>query len=444
MNTSSRNSDLTGFSTLLPAVVTGGVGAAAAMLVVAYVLHFPGLALPGPLVGAAIILALGTGLFSVSRAAGAVQAFRVGLGAGLLAGLVTLIAMGSALTDTAGSRDADQARASLPLMLAGWVAFTAALGAVAGALAARSAPKVTRDPVSWVPVLGATLAVSTLALITMGGIVTAAEAGLAVPDWPATFGANMFLYPLSQMTGGIYYEHAHRLMGAFVGLATFALMLLCLFKNTSRGVKLLAVFAFLHVCVQGLVGGVRVTEASVVFAIFHGVSAQVFLAVITVLTLTTTRAWREVSQTASPAGARQRTAAIVAVVALFLQVSLGAVARHFPDSMHGVMTHVAFSLVAAGAIVYAGAHASRAAHEPLLGRLGKACVHTVGLQMLLGVAALGVVMMTRDNATPHALDLTLTTAHQVVGAVLFSITALLTVWSFRTLRRESAPAAAFA
>jgi cytochrome c oxidase assembly protein subunit 15 len=59
--------------------------------------------------------------------------------------------------------------------------------------------------------------------IVLGGLVTNTGAGLAVPDWPRTFGHNMFLFPWSQMIGGIFYEHSHRLVGALVGLLTLVL-----------------------------------------------------------------------------------------------------------------------------------------------------------------------------------------------------------------------------
>ena len=63
-------------------------------------------------------------------------------------------------------------------------------------------------------------AAMTLLLIVAGGLVTNTGAGLAVPDWPTTFGHNMFTYPWSAMVGGIFYEHSHRLLGSLVGLLT--------------------------------------------------------------------------------------------------------------------------------------------------------------------------------------------------------------------------------
>ena len=66
-------------------------------------------------------------------------------------------------------------------------------------------------------------AAATGVLIVFGGLVTNTGAALAVPDWPTTFGHNMFLFPWSRMVGGVFYEHSHRLLGSLVGLLTLAL-----------------------------------------------------------------------------------------------------------------------------------------------------------------------------------------------------------------------------
>src|SRR5436309_3580797 len=68
-------------------------------------------------------------------------------------------------------------------------------------------------------------AIATLALIRIGGLVTSHEAGMAVPDWPNSYGYNMFLFPVSKWMGGIFYEHSHRLAASVVGLLTTILCL---------------------------------------------------------------------------------------------------------------------------------------------------------------------------------------------------------------------------
>ncbi len=410
-------------------MITGGVGAAAAMLVVAYVLHFPGLALPGEVVGVAMLLALFASLFQAARAAGRAPAILVGAAAGFIAGLLSLVAMGSVLQGAIERHGPVQGG----FMFTAWALFTGIVGGVAGIIARRSAPESPRPPRAWLPVLALITAGSTLALITMGGIVTAAEAGLAVPDWPGTFGANMFLYPLSQMTGGVYYEHAHRLMGAFVGLCTIALMILCLWLARPV-VKALSVVALVHVIIQGVMGGLRVTELSTGLAIVHGVSAQLFLALLLIIALATSTAWRTAVPEAFKDAGKQRAFSIAALAFLFIQIALGAVTRHAPGSNHPLWTHAGFSILAAAAIILAGAHASKVAREPLLKKLGVSHLHAVGLQMILGVGALWVVIAYRDAEQPPAVDLLITTSHQVVGALLLSIVALTLVWSYRAIK----------
>ena len=72
--------------------------------------------------------------------------------------------------------------------------------------------------------LGLLTAAATFPLIFMGGLVTSHHAGMSVPDWPNSYGYNMFLFPPSQWIGGIFYEHTHRLMGMVVGMLAMALV----------------------------------------------------------------------------------------------------------------------------------------------------------------------------------------------------------------------------
>jgi len=73
---------------------------------------------------------------------------------------------------------------------------------------------------SWLHRFAVLTALATLALLGVGGLVTSHGVGMAVPDWPNTYGYNLFLFPVSQWVGGVFYEHSHRLIAAFVGLLT--------------------------------------------------------------------------------------------------------------------------------------------------------------------------------------------------------------------------------
>ena len=147
------------------------------------------------------------------------------------------------------------------------------------------------------------LALTTLAatgvLILLGGLVTNTGAALAVPDWPSTFGHNMILFPWSRMVGGILYEHSHRLMGALVGLLTLALAG-ALWRRSGR-LRRLGLIAVVAVVVQGLLGGLRVVLLADTLAIFHGVLAQAFFALLaSIALLTAPRACRRSTSRGRP------------------------------------------------------------------------------------------------------------------------------------------------
>ena len=90
---------------------------------------------------------------------------------------------------------------------------------------------------------------------------------MAVPDWPTTFGYNMFTFPFSKMVGGIFYEHSHRLIGSLVGFLTIGLSIAIIWKDNRKWLKVLSVVALFAVIAQGIMGGMRVVEISKAFAL---------------------------------------------------------------------------------------------------------------------------------------------------------------------------------
>src|ERR1043165_6588072 len=110
----------------------------------------------------------------------------------------------------------------------------------------------------WPHRLAVITACATVPLLFIGGLVTSKGAGLAVPDWPTSFGYNMFLYPWSKMVGNIFYEHSHRLFASAVGFLTIVLAVTFWFKEDRPWVRWLALGALGLVIAQGIVGGLRV------------------------------------------------------------------------------------------------------------------------------------------------------------------------------------------
>ena len=172
--------------------------------------------------------------------------------------------------------------------------------------------------------------VATLLLICSGGMVTSKGVGLAVPDWPTTFGYNMFLFPVSKWVGGILFEHTHRLMGSLVGFLTIILAVWLWLGEDRQWLRNLGVIALGGVIVQGVLGGLRVTMMKDEIGIFHACIAQAFLGLLVVIALVTTRFWRMLAneQFDFRKFAPIKTLALAITIAIYAQLGLGATMRH--------------------------------------------------------------------------------------------------------------------
>jgi len=193
------------------------------------------------------------------------------------------------------------------------------------------AKPVTRsDNNPWLNRFAILTAIATLALIGIGGLVTSHGAGMAVPDWPTTYGYNMFLFPISQWVGGIFYEHTHRLAASLVGLLTTLLAVWLWLKESRAWVRWLGVIAFFGVVFQGILGGLRVTLYKDQIGIFHALLAQMFLVLLSVIALVTSRRWQ--TELGTPRALRisheLRQMFVLTTLMILIQLVLGATMRH--------------------------------------------------------------------------------------------------------------------
>src|SRR5438067_3798851 len=99
---------------------------------------------------------------------------------------------------------------------------------------------------------------STVLLLLAGSLVTSTGSGLSVPDWPTTYGWNMFTFPPSKWVGGILYEHGHRLIASTVGFLTIVLAAWLWIADRRRWMKRLGLAALGAVILQGVLGGLTV------------------------------------------------------------------------------------------------------------------------------------------------------------------------------------------
>lgn len=235
-------------------------------------------------------------------------------------------------------------------------------------------------PNPWLHRFAVLTAVATLILIGVGGLVTSKGAGMAVPDWPTSYGYNMFALPIKFWTGGALYEHTHRLWASMVGLLVVALtrwlggprsrLLLAIIGATEMlvgmalplikpelkgtgyfltgiaGVVLLAALvwvkhqpasralvrlgwtAFVLVQVQGLLGGLRVVLFQDQLGIFHAALAQIFFTILCVIALFTGRNWKKFQLPKFPGLPSLRRAVLGTTILIFIQLLLGATMRH--------------------------------------------------------------------------------------------------------------------
>ena len=184
----------------------------------------------------------------------------------------------------------------------------------------------------WLHRFAIVTAMATLVLIGFGGLVTSKGVGMAVPDWPNTFGYNMFLVPFDEWLGkfGIFEEHSHRLVASFVGLLTIVLSAWLWVKDSRKWVRLLGICALVLVVVQGVLGGLRVTEINQNLGLIHGAVAQLFLVLVCGIALVTSSWWRRVnvSETDGASFAALKGFLVAVICLVFVQLLLGATMRH--------------------------------------------------------------------------------------------------------------------
>jgi heme a synthase len=281
----------------------------------------------------------------------------------------------------------------------------------------------------WPHRLAVILAGATLPLLFVGGLVTSKGAGLAVPDWPTTFGYNMFLYPWSKMVGDIFYEHSHRLAASAVGLLTIALALVLWLRERRSWLRWLGVAALLLVIFQGIIGGLRVVLLENVLAMVHAALAQLFFALTVSLAIFTSAEWRGES-TDKPILDGGRLARLCAITTglIYVQAVFGAVLRHTGERLDAhlflavlVMLHVVFILLRVMKF-----HPDRPQLTRPAGLLGALLL----FQFVLGLLSYLGKFTSMLGLAPEALVI-LTTTHLITGALMLATSLLLTLRACR-------------
>ena len=183
---------------------------------------------------------------------------------------------------------------------------------------------------TWVRFLSKLLVFTTLFLIFAGALVKSHEVGLSVPDWPTSYGYQMFFFPFSDMVGGIFYEHGHRLIATIVGMLTVVLAISLYISDDRLWMKKIGFTALGFIIIQGIFGGLTVlfflpTPVSVI----HAVLAQTFLIIIIFIAygLSNERGIRIKAELTEGDDTLKNPVFLVTGF-VFLQLTIGALMRH--------------------------------------------------------------------------------------------------------------------
>lgn len=446
---------------LRPSVLTDAFAATIVLWWTWFVTHLPWLGIPEQVSLAAILAAWLLALIICARAFGKEgrtwgEAVTASAAAGFISALVGLLILGSKLVDKpdAGSMEQSSLKPGALLIAIGFLVLGAALGVIGGGIGKllsrprQRAVDVEENRKSWVGRFGIVAAIAVLPLLIVGGLVTSSNSGMAVPDWPNTYGSNMFLYPIGPRAApSIYLEHSHRLFGAMIGLTAIALCALVFMYDRRAFVRYFALILLALVISQGILGGMRVLRGSAEVSqdakwlrVFHGVLAQVvfclFVSMCVFLSPLYMRAKAAITEgtlNLGHTGVKPKTFRIFSAAAMhttLLQLVFGAIYRH-TRSAHALWTHMAFSVlvvifVLLAAFAAGGLRTPDAPIQKFARRIGVLAAACVGLQFLLGWLTF---FLGGTGLQPQSIpEILVRTSHQANGALLLAVTTIIMLW----------------
>lgn len=266
-------------------------------------------------------------------------------------------------------------------------------------------------------------------LLLSGGQVTTYRVGMAVPDWPTTFGINMFLYRFVDSTWGVFIEHRHRLLGAGLGLISIVLAVWFTVRERRLGVKLLGWGALAGVVLQGLLGGLRVRNNSTELALVHGCSGQAVFGLMVALAVVTSRKWIDSAASHDESG-RMRAYSLGFLALAYTQIILGAILRHL-GSMLIVHICTAICVIVAGGALFAVSR-STGTGSSLIRVPASRLLVVISTQACLGIWAWWMLRpfdgVARRVTTLQAIA---RTGHQGTGALVLGAAVSLALWAWR-------------
>ena len=311
----------------------------------------------------------------------------------------------------------------------------------------------------WVRIVAWLLCITTFPLLWIGGLVTTTKSGMAVPDWPGTYGYNMFLYPMSTWWSGpwdLFVEHGHRLLATVVGLLSIILAVL-LWKNDSRPwIKTVGIVAVVGVVAQGVLGGLRVVLDDRILAMVHGCVGPLFFALTVAIVAWTSRMWDTLKLKNTPPQV-QRLLAVgrVAVPLVYIQMVVGALLRHMPVTFstatfsYATYTHIILAGIVTVLVLRMTWLATRKGLPTNLRRWGALLAIVMVVQLGLGLATwlmkFSIPLWLRSVVpmSPEAIladgwwQSHTVTLHQAIGAMLLGTTTMVALIAWRLVPRTA-------
>jgi heme a synthase len=288
------------------------------------------------------------------------------------------------------------------------------------------------------------VAASTLFLIFAGAMVTSTGSGLAVPDWPLSYGMVM-----PPMIGGIFYEHGHRMIAATVGLLTVIQAIWLQLREPKRFTRILGWCSVGAVIAQGVLGGVTVLlllPHSV--SIAHAGLAEIFFCLNVSIAFFTSTLFRS-SRVREKGDAPIRLTSLLVVVT-YVQILIGALMRHlgaglaipdFPTSFGHIVpsftslaigvnfAHRIGALCVAALVIYTAIRLRRFESTHPLRQLANLLMTVVAIQIILG----GYVVWSGKQPVMTSVHV-MTGAATLALSLIMALTARTVGWKTRRQR----------
>ncbi|MCO6045502.1 COX15/CtaA family protein [Aeoliella sp. ICT_H6.2] len=317
---------------------------------------------------------------------------------------------------------------------------------------AQRSPNAEPASARWTRWVAWLLCAITFPLLWLGGLVTTTKSGMAVPDWPGTYGYNLFLYPWTTWLFGpwdLFVEHGHRLLASLSGLVTIVLLVM-LYKYESRPwMKTVGVVALVAVIAQGVLGGLRVVLDERLLAMVHGSVGPLFFVLTVAMVVWTSRSWLTARKVDQQGLARLAPLAAATGILVYVQMVVGAMLRHMPVTVSPysfesvVKVHLVLATVVLMLTLVVARMCVASAAPTGVRCTGWSIIAVVLLQISLGVATwiskYGVPVWARGMYSPSSQSVLadgwwqahIVTAHQAVGSALLASLVVATMLAWR-------------